>query len=865
MAEELRAHLDMQVAANRAAGMDPEEARYAARRRFGGVDQIKEVARAQRAGVWLEQLLRDLRHAGRMLRRNPGFSAAAVLSLALCLGANAAIFSMLYALVIRPLPFPQAGRLVEIYNSFPKVGIAKLPSNIGQYLDFQRAPAFARLALWRLDEYTLGDESGPARIAGAATTADVFALAAVQPRLGRFYTPASQVPGADHVVVLTQSYWESHFQADPGVIGRTLRLDGEAYEIIGVAPRSFEAFDARVRLVRPLSWPPGASFGHTGFSPQLFGRLRPGVSVREAAAQIAALEEQYYDRAAPGIRGFFDRTGKQMHMDTLQAQRAAPVRTALYLLQAGVLFVLLIGCANVAHLLLARLNARRPEFAMRAALGAGRGTLARQLFAESVLLTLLGAGGGLLLARVTLPAANHFTARLLPDALPFGLDGHVLGTTAGLAASLALLLGCIPVWQLLTGSGAGLAARSDRRQTSDRHARRRSGALVVTQVAFALVLLTGAGLLIRSFAHALAVAPGFDPERVIAVQIAVPKDKEKTFPPRLETALAELPGMTASLATSTPYLLVPPFDVSMSLGAINIRGHTLADGESLPSVYYCGATPAYLQTLRIPLHAGRWFNVADLERGRVAVVDASFAQRYFAGRSAVGQRLVLNSPPPAKDEDWLEIVGVVGNVRHNGIEDRSGAPFIYLPLTQTPFYGSLSVLVRTARPAPEVIAAVREKVAAIDPALPVYSADPMDRVISESLSNRRGIMLLLGGFAGIALLLSAVGIYGMLAYDVSRRTRELGIRSAIGATRRQIVGLVLREGLGRAGAGIGAGLLGAAALSRYMATLLFEVRPMDPVVYAGGALLLLAIAAVACWLPARRAAKVDPVIALRTE
>jgi len=865
MAEEIATHLELQAAANRAAGMDAEEARYAARRQFGGVDQIKETARAQRAGVWLEQLLRDLRHAGRMLRRNPGFSAAAVLSLALCLGANSAIFSMLYALVIRPLPFSQAGRLVEIYNTFPKVGIAKLSSNIGQYLDFRRAPAVARLALWRLDEYTLGDESGPARIFGASATYDLFELLRVQPLLGRFFASANQVPAADHVVVLTQSFWKSDFQADPGVVGRTLRLDGEAYEIIGIAPRAFEAFDARVRLVRPLSWPPVQQSGHTGFSPRLFGRLKLGTSVEEAAAQVAALEQRYYDHASPGIREFFDRTGKQVRVDPLQAQRAAPVRTALYLLQAGVLFVLLIGCANVAHLLLARLNARRPEFAVRAALGAGRATLARQLFAESVLLTLLGAGGGLLLARVTLPATNHFTARLLPDALPFGLDGHVLGTTAGLAALLALLLGCIPVWQLLTGSGVGLAARSDRQQTSDRHARRRSGALVVTQVAFALVLLTGAGLLIRSFAHALAVVPGFDPERVIAVQIAVPKEKEKSFPPRLEAALAELPGVTASLATSTPYLLVAPFDCSMPLGGIELQGYVLPARESMPSAYYCGVTPSYLRTMRIPLREGRWFGQADMERGRVVVVDESFAHRYFAGRSAVGQHLVVNAPPPSKIEDWAEIIGVVGNVRHNGVEDRSGQPFIYLPLTHTRLDGMMSVLIRTARPASEVIPFLRSTVASIDPELPVFAAAPMEDVISGSFRNRRGIMLLLAGFAGVALLLSAVGIYGMLAYDVSRRTRELGIRSALGATRRQIVGLVLREGLGRAGAGIVAGLLVAAALSRLMASLLFEVRPVDPTVYTAGALLLLAVAAVASWLPARRAARVNPAEALRME
>ena len=390
-------------------------------------------------------------------------------------------------------------------------------------------------------------------------------------------------------------------------------------------------------------------------------------------------------------------------------------------------------------------------------------------------------------------------------------------------------------------------------------------ALVVTQVAFALVLLTGAGLLIRSFAKVLAVEPGFDPRQVIGARIAVPPGKEKSFPPRLEAALREIPGMEAGLATATPFLLVPPYNVSMPLGAVDLREYALPSCMSMPSVFYCGATPSYLKTMRIPLRGGRWFNDSDMEKGRVVVVDESFARRYFAGRNAVGQRLVLNAPPPQKDEDWLEIVGVVGNVRHNGVDYKSGQPFLYLPLTQTPFYGMMSVLIRTARPVSEVVALLREKVTALDPELPVYATAPLTGVISDSVSNRRGIMLLLGSFAGIALLLSAVGIYGMLAYDVARRTREIGIRSALGATRPQVVALILRQGLWKTGLGVIAGLAGAAVLSRFLTSLLFEVQPIDQLVYAAVALLLAAVAAAASWLPARRAAKVDPVIALRAE
>ena len=866
MAAEMQAHLEMQEAAYQAAGLPPDEAHYAARRQFGHLDGIKETARDQRGWMWLENLGRDVRQAGRMLRRNPGFTAAAVASLALCIGANTTVFSMLYALVIRPLPFQQPEQLVEIYNSFPKVGMPKLASNLGQYLDFkENAPAFAQLALWRLDDYTLGEDRNPSRLSGAIATAEIFGLLEVQPVLGRFFTPQNHVPGADKVVVLAWSFWESHFQSDPGVIGRTLRLDGEPFEIIGVAPRIFEAFDARVRLIRPLSWPPGEQFGHTGYSPQLFGRLKPAVSMADADAQLTAREKQYYDGAAPLTRDFYDRTGHLIRVDTLQAQRAEPVRISLYLLQGGVLFVLLIGCVNVANLLLARTNARSGEFAMRLALGASRGAIARQLLVESALLTCLGASGGLLLAWSSLGAANHFTAQLLPDALPFGLDRPVLEYTAIITAVLALSVGLLPVVHLLTGKSLGSTLKLGRGTSASRGTQAVGSALVVAQVAFALVLLTGAGLLTRSFAKVLAVEPGFDPNQMIGARIAVPANKEKSFPPRLEAALREIPGVEASLSTATPFLLVPPFQVSMPLGAVDLREYALPAGMSLPSVFYCGATPSYLKSMRIPLRAGRWFNESDMGKGRVVVVDESFAQRYFAGRSAAGQRLVLNGSPQAKDEDWLEIVGVVGNVRHNGVEDRSGQPFVYLPLTQTPFYGMMSVLIRTARPVPEVVALLREKVAAIDPELPVYAAGTMESVIRDSVSNRRGIMLLLGSSAGIALLLSAVGIYGMLAYDVSRRTREIGIRSALGATRSQIVALILRQGLWKTCLGVVVGLAGAAALSRFVTSLLFEVQPIDPLIYATVAMLLTVVAAVASWLPARRAARINPVEALRAE
>ncbi len=731
--------------------------------------------------------------------------------------------------------------------------------------DFKaHAPALAGAGLWRLDQYTLGEPGRPTRIAGAVATADMFDVLKVRPALGRFFTLAEDVPAADQVVVLTRSFWESHYDRDPGVIGRTMRLDGKSYEIIGVAPRRLEAFDARVKVIHPLSWTPQQVTARLGYSPQLFARLHASATLEQAAAQVAALEERSSE-TNPRTREFFDRTGHGMRVNTVLAQRADPIRNSLLLLQGAALFVLLIGCVNVANLLLARFNARRGEFTMRASLGASRGAILRQLLVETSLLTIGGAGLGLLLAAIALHAANHFTAQLLPAALPFGFDARVLGGTAFVAVAITFGIGIVPLAQVCGSGIRSLRPDIGRGASAGRAMRLTSGSLVAAQVAFALILLTGAGLLIRSFANVLAVEPGFDPRNVIAARIAVPKEKEHTFPPRLAAALEKIPDVKVSLASTTPFLLVPPYDVSMALGAFTLRNYALPAGASQPSIYYCGASPSYLDTLRIPLRAGRWFNDFDMEHGHAVVVDETFAERYFPGHSALGRRLVINAPPPAKDEDWLEIIGVAGNVRHNGVEDATGQPFAYLPLTQMPLYGELSVLFRTERAPSEVLPILRETVRAVDPELPIDQAGRLADIMSDSFSNRRGIMMLLAAFAAIALLLSAIGIYGVLAYDVAQRTREIGIRGALGATGGQIAGLIVRQGIGRTALGIAIGLAGASALSRFMGSLLFEATAIDPVVYGTVVAVLASVALVACWLPARRAARVDPVIALRSE
>ncbi len=815
---------------------------------------------------WITGLRTDLRFAWRTLLKNKGFAASALLTLTLCIGANTAIFSMLYALVIRPLPFSEPSRIIEIYNSFPKVGLDNMPSNVVQYLDFkEHAPAFADLALWQFGEGTLGDEGAPARVPIVRTTADMFNVLRIQPVVGRFFTADNHVPNADRVVVLTQSYWKSNYQEDPGVLGRTVRLDGESVEIIGVAPHDFEAFDARVKFIRPLAWPPEATTPQARYfvSLRLYGRLAPGATIEQGLAQVTALEQQVYDTEPAQRRDFLDRSGHVIGVARVQFQRVEAIRTSFLLLQGGAIVVLLIGCVNVANLLLVRSNARRGELAIRAALGAGSATIARQLLVESALLVTLGAVAGVALARASIAAANQFTAQLRPSALPFSIDGHVLAYTSIIALLMALAIGVLPVVHVVGGSLFGSIQTQSRSASGGRGVRLMSGALIVAQVAVALVLLVGAGLLMRSFQRVLSIDPGFDPAQLLTARVALSADyraesRAQQFAQRLLASLDEIPGARATLATATP------FQGGLPINAFTLQNYTLPAGAPQPGAWHLGASPSYLETLRIPLREGRWFTDADAAGGRrVYVVDETFARRFFPEGSAVGQHVAFGAAP-AKPEDWPEIVGVVGDVRHLGVEEDSGNPFLYHPLQQTPI-GGVNILIRTTRSAPDVLAMVRDKVAAIDPALPVFQTGTMDAVISESFSSRRGIMFLLVSFAIVAVVLSAIGIYGVLAYDVSLRTREIGIRGAVGATSAQIVSLILKQGVWRTSVGLALGLVGAIAFSQFMASMLFDVAPTDPVTYVTVSALFLVVSLVASYLPAQRAARIDPMSALRVE
>ncbi len=798
-------------------------------------------------------LWQDLRYGARMLLKRPGFAALAALTLAVGIGANTAIFSVVNTVLLRPLPYSDPDRLMLIRETklpqFPEFAIAP-----GNFLDWQsQQETFDRFEAFRGFYYNLTGTGAPERLRASRVTAGLFPTLGVQPALGRDFLAEEDRPGSDAVVIISHGLWQRRFGGDANIVGQPLQLNGRSYQVIGVMPESLRFLDRNAELWTPIAFTDQERQNHGGHYISAIARLKPGVTPEQAQTNLATiaarLEQQYPDTNA----------GWGIKLIPLFEAAVGEMRPTLWVLLGAVALVLLIACANVANLLLARASSRHKEIAIRSALGASRRRLVRQLLTESLLLALVGGAVGVLLAYWGLDLLLSLAPENLPRMRDVSLDARALGYTFAVTLLTGVIFGLAPALQSSNPDLNETLKEGGRGSTGGRRQRVRS-LLVVTEVALALVLLAGAGLMLKSFWRLQQVDPGFNAENALVVNVNLPPSKyadaqqQAAFFRQLLERTATLPGVQAVGATQSM-----PIINDFILGLV-IEGRPPAAPGDEPSTNYYAISPDYFRAMGIPLIRGRAFTERDTTGApRVAIVNETFARRFFPDEDPIGKRIHVTNGP----ETFREIVGIVGDVRHYGLEREAPAQ-AYEPYLQQPFAG-MSIVVRTAADPANLSAAMRQEVFALDKDQPVASVRTLEEILAESVAQRRFSMFLLGLFGGIALLLASVGIFGVMNYTVAQRTHEIGIRLALGAQRRDILRLVVGQGMGLALIGVALGLVAAFAGTRVMASMLYGVSATDPLTFTGVALLLAVVAFLACYLPARRATKVDPMIALRYE
>ena len=902
IAQELQLHLESLVREYRESGLSEEAAEQAARRRFGSVASIKDRGHDVRGAGWLEDWLRELRHAARRLVRTPAFTLATVATLALAIGANAAIFTLVHRVVLNPLPYPESDRLIELSHGFPRINV---PTGIGMtvglyhhYLD--RARTLERVAIYQTGEATLTGSGEPERIRVARATTTLGPALRVAPALGRWFTDEEGVPGAPQAAVLSHGLWARRYGADPGVLGRSATVNGVPTEVVGVMPASFAFPDPGVDIWLPVQVTRAAGFG-LPYSYVGLGRLRAGASVADARREIDSLIGDLR-QAFPGDPGVVGNTGEGGLMSaarTLKELTVGGIERAAWILFAAVGLVLLVACANVANLFLVRAEVREREVAVRRALGAGHAGIARLFLAESALLSLAGGLLGVALAFGGVQLLVSFGPATLPRLDEVRLDGVVAAFATGLSLLAALVLGAMP---LVRGARPPVAAALHERGRSNTAGRRRHRMrhlLMGGQVALALVLLAASGLMVRSFQHLRQVDPGFDPSSALTFRIGLPA---RDYPTRqagvaahqaILDRLAQLPNVTAvSASTGLP--------LAMSLGGgcfgntILVQGRVLPAGTTPPVALICAVAGGYVEAMGLRLLRGRSLDRGDVERRETVVLASkSFADAVFADADAIGARVRSNAPPgaaarppdgagvPVLDWEgappWLTIVGVVSDTPDRALDEANPLPKLYIPMSIAggpdippiamlgPNIATVSYVVRTATSPLGLTPAVRQAVAVVDRNLAIAQVRTLDDMLDAAAAQMAFTMALLAIAASVALLLGLVGIYGVVSYIVSQRTSEIGVRLALGAEPGGVAAMIVRQGGLVSLAGVAVGLAAALAGSRLIESLLYEVSPRDPVVFGVTALTLLGVALLACWLPARRAARVSPVEALRAD
>jgi putative ABC transport system permease protein len=808
----------------------------------------------------METLWQDLRYAARSLTKKPGYTLVVVLTLALGIGAVTTVFSFFNAVLLRQLPYEQSERLAQIQSTeSEKVGPYFSHPDFTDMRD--QSQSFERIAAARSGGWTLTGDGDAERLPGARVSAEFFPMLGVKPALGRVFRPEEDRPGAERVVMLHHNVWQRRFGGDPGIVGRTLTLNGYSHTVIGVLPPDFHFFPIEISIAEiygTLAYETTLLNARQTRRLAIFGKLRLDITLAQAQSEMSGIARRLAEQ--------FPQTNanRGVKLVWLQDQVVGGVRGSLLTLLAAVAFLLLIACANVASLLLARAAARRKEIVIRSALGASRWRVMRQLLTESVLLAGLGGAAGLLLAHWIVNALVALNPKGLPRLGEVSVDAQAMLFTGGVALIVSVICGLIPARQNSRFDLNQSLREDSQSATAGAHRSVLRQTMVVTEVALALVLLVGAGLLGRSFARLMQVELGFRPENVLKLTVALPAteyaaDQQKAaFIERALERFRALPGVESVAAAN-----VTPLSGYYSPLNFDIEGRPPASPGEQPSAEYRTVSHDYFRTMGISLRRGRQFTEQDVKQsfqiGGVAVINESLARRYFPDEDPIGKRLAL-----AKDDaGWREIIGVAGDVKHSGLVTEA-VPEIYAPTLRNTT-GVYDLVVRSASAPTQLISAVRGQFRELDPNLPLFAVRTLEEVIALNLARQRFAIALLGAFAALGLLLAAIGVYGVMAYSVSRRTREMGIRMALGARSGDVQRMVLREGLKLTLIGVAIGLLAALALTQLMKNLLYGVGAADPLTFAGVPLVLAVVAMIACWVPARRAAKTDPMTALRQE
>lgn len=821
----------------------------------------------------MERFIQDARFTLRLLWKDRGFATTAIVTLAVCVGANAAIFAIVNAVLLQPLPVPRAEQLIHMYNAYPGAGLADGRGSTGvpDYFDrLRETDVFQEQALYNTRGVTLSGNGEAQRVRSMVSTPSLLRLLQVQPVRGRLFTEEEGEFGKTNKVILTYASWQQWFGGQDSAIGSDLRLNGQPFTIVGVLPRGFSFLDPEVRLWAPTGFTAEEKSDDSRHSNNwsYIARLKPGATVEQARQQINALNARNLDRF-PNFKEILVNAGFHTVVVPLQDHLVRDVRGTLYLLWGGVVFVLLVGAVNVTNLMLVRSSARMKELATRHALGASFGRIARQLLTETLVLAAAGGVLGLAVGYAGVRALSALSLDETPQGTAVAIDATVVAFTFALALGLTILIGLVPTLGVRHMNLSQAFREEGRSGTAARGARVARRLLVTAQVAFAFMLLIGAGLLLASFQRVLAIQPGFEASHVMTGIVNPPSSRYKgddgvrAFWNRLMDNVRVLPGVQAAGLTSNM-----PLSGDTNDSVILAEGYVMAKGESLISPFNAAVSPGFFEAMSIPLKRGRFFAASDDERApRVVIVDERLAKRFWKDQDPVGRRMwkpdssdELSSGPGPKSR-FYTVVGVVGSVRMTGLTESEPVGMYYFPFAQNVIRG-MTMAVRTAGEPSSVTGSIREQVRAIDPELPFFSVRPMTQLVDESLVARKTPMLLATLFGGVALFLAAIGIYGVLAYQVAQRRKEIGIRLALGSDSRRIFGLIVTEGLWLLAFGVAAGLIGAFAIRKAMETQLFGVRPMDPLVLAAVTAVLAIVAFVACAVPARRASRIDPLVAL---